>query len=143
MMNSRQEFRISWRTRESLIKYATISLLLLFWAPTNHAFELTGNFWEFAQATFHVDINGASPSGTTDFLFAKSFLDLYQLDVVNTTNLQFDLSSSQLDTYLLVVEILPDQSLGSLVLENDDRSAFSFDSRIQQLLPPRHLLDRC
>jgi hypothetical protein len=26
--------------------------------------------------------------------------------------------------------------LGSLVLENDDRSAFSFDSRIQQLLPP-------
>ena len=63
--------------------------------------------------------------------------------MVNTTNLQFDLSSSQLDTYLLVVEILPDQSLGSLVLENDDRSAFSFDSRIQQLLPPRHLLDRC
>ncbi len=56
--------------------------------------------------------------------------------MVNTTNLQFDLSSSQLDTYLLVVEILPDQSLGSLVLENDDRSAFSFDSRIQQLLPP-------
>jgi hypothetical protein len=46
-----------------------------------------------------------------DFVFNESFLDLYQFDVVNTTNLQFDLSSSQFDTYLLLVEILPDQSL--------------------------------
>ena len=64
-MNSRQEFRISWRTKEPLFKYATSALLFLLWAPTNHAFELTGNFWEFAQATFHVGISGTSPSGTT------------------------------------------------------------------------------
>ncbi|MCH8265366.1 MAG: PPC domain-containing protein, partial [Proteobacteria bacterium] len=73
---------------------------------------------------------------STDFLFAENFLDLYQFDVVNTTNLQFDLSSTQFDTYLRVVEILPDQSLGSLVLENDDRSESSTDSRIRQLLSP-------
>ena len=73
---------------------------------------------------------------STDFLFAESFLDLYQFDVVNTTNLRFDLSSSQLDTYLRVVEILPDQPVGSLVLENDNRSESTTDSRIQQSLPP-------
>ena len=73
---------------------------------------------------------------STDFLFAESFLDLYQFDVVNTTNLRFDLSSSQVDTYLRVVEILPDQSVGSLVLENDNRSESTTDSRIQQSLPP-------
>lgn len=72
----------------------------------------------------------------TDFLFEESFLDLYQFDVVNTANLQFDLSSSQFDTYLRLVEILSDQSLGSLVLENDDRSESSTNSRIQQQMPP-------
>lgn len=71
-----------------------------------------------------------------DFVFQGSFLDLYQFDVVNTTSLRFDLSSSQLDTILLVVEILPDQSLGSIVLENDDRSFATTDSRIQHVLPP-------
>lgn len=29
------------------------------------AFELTGNFWDPAQATYHVGISGSSPSGTT------------------------------------------------------------------------------
>ncbi|MCH2357640.1 MAG: hypothetical protein MK319_13385, partial [Pseudomonadales bacterium] len=48
---------------------------------------------------------------STDFLFAKSFLDLYQFDVVNTTNLKFDMRSSQYENYMLLVEILPDQSL--------------------------------
>ena len=104
-------------------------------SSTTPSFEIFQSIYDAeVQINPNPQIRGSLSS--TDFLFAKSFLDLYQLDVVNTTNLQFDLSSSQLDTYLLVVEILPDQSLGSLVLENDDRSAFSFDSRIQQLLPP-------
>lgn len=104
-------------------------------SSTTPSFEIFQSIYDAeVQINPNPQIRGSLSS--TDFLFAKSFLDLYQFDVVNTTNLQFDLSSSQLDTYLLVVEILPDQSLGSLVLENDDRSAFSFDSRIQQLLPP-------
>ena len=71
-----------------------------------------------------------------DFVFDESFLDLFQFEVVNTTTVQIDLSSSHFDTYLLLVEILPDQSLGNMVLENDNRSPSTTDSRIQQSLPP-------
>lgn len=72
----------------------------------------------------------------SDFLFEEKFLDLYQFDVLNTTNLQFDLSSTQLNPKLFVVQIMPNQFLGSIMLENDNSSLFVTNSRIKQSLPP-------
>ncbi len=107
-------------------------------ASTN---SLTSSFETFTSIYgVEVEIN-PNPKLTgslneSDFLFEEKFLDLYQFDVLNTTNLQFDLSSTQLNPKLFVVQIMPDQALGSIVLENDNSSFFVTNSRITQSLPP-------
>ena len=40
-------------------------LLVLACIPYTHAFELSGNFWESGQASFHVGIDGNAPSGSS------------------------------------------------------------------------------
>ena len=78
-------------------------------------------------------INGGL--GSADFQFEDKFLDLYQFSVQTQTDMRFDLVSDDFDTTLILVEVLPDQSVGSLVLENDD-NMFGTNSRIEHSLPP-------
>lgn len=71
----------------------------------------------------------------SDFKFENKSLDLYQFTVQSQTNLRIDLTSEDFDTNLILVEVLPDQSIGSLVVENDD-NGFGTNSRIDQVLNP-------
>lgn len=76
-------------------------------------------------------------SGTldnSDFSLNNRFIDLYQITLNSTTTLRFELSSNRIDTKLLVVAIEPDQSLGSVQLENDDNGS-STNSVIEHELP--------
>ena len=49
--------------------------------------------------------------------------------------LRIDSSSTLVDTVLILVDVLPDQQLGSVLLENDD-FGFSTNSRIEATLQP-------
>lgn len=69
----------------------------------------------------------------SDFQFENKFLDIYQFEVHAETDLRVDLSSEDFDTRLFLIEILPDQKIGPLVIENDD-TAFGSNSRIDQNL---------
>ena len=71
----------------------------------------------------------------SDFRFEDKFMDIYQFTVKAETDMRFDLISDDFDTVLLLVEVLEDQSLGSLVLVNDD-NIFGTNSRIEYSLPP-------
>lgn len=71
----------------------------------------------------------------SDFKFEGKALDLYQFDVLSSTNLRFDLSSSDFDPTLIVVEIDSSQQLGTIVLENNDGGTGT-NSRIEQTLSP-------
>ena len=69
----------------------------------------------------------------TDFQFENKFLDIYQFAVQAETDLRVDLSSEDFDTRLYLIEILPGQEIGPLLIENDD-NAFGSNSRIDQNL---------
>ncbi|NKB35115.1 MAG: matrixin family metalloprotease [Pseudomonadales bacterium] len=71
----------------------------------------------------------------SDFRFESRFLDLYQFSVQAQTSMRIDLTSNEFDSKLLLVEVLSDQSIGSLVLENDD-NGFGSNSRIEETLQP-------
>lgn len=71
----------------------------------------------------------------SDFRFENKFLDLYQFNVQLKTDLRIDLTSSDFDTKLILVEIQSDQTLGSLSVENDDNGVGT-NSRIEQELTP-------
>ncbi len=47
------------------MRIASLLLLALLSMQSSHAFEASGNFWETAQAVFHVGISGSSPTGGT------------------------------------------------------------------------------
>jgi hypothetical protein len=78
-------------------------------------------------------IKGALRSN--DQKFDNKFIDIYQFEVTETVTLRIELTSSLVDTVLLVVDVLSDQQLGSVFLRNDD-SKFSTDSRIEATLSP-------
>lgn len=78
-------------------------------------------------------IKGALRSN--DQKFDNKFIDIYQFEVTETVTLRIELTSSRVDTVLLVVDVLSDQQLGSVFLRNDD-SKFSTDSRIEATLSP-------
>ncbi|MDD9896189.1 MAG: hypothetical protein OXU24_10460, partial [Gammaproteobacteria bacterium] len=61
--------------------------------------------------------------------------DIYQFTVKAETDMRFDLITDDFDTVLLLVEVIAHQSLGSLVLVNDD-NIFGTNSRIEYSLPP-------
>lgn len=70
-----------------------------------------------------------------DQKFDNKFIDIYQFEVKETVTLRIDLTSSLVDTVLLVVDVLADQQLGSVFLRNDDFE-FSTNSRIEATLSP-------
>lgn len=70
-----------------------------------------------------------------DQKFDNRFIDIYQFEVTETVTLRIDLTSSLVDTVLLVVDVLADQQLGSVFLRNDDFE-FSSNSRIEATLSP-------
>jgi len=78
-------------------------------------------------------IKGALRSN--DQKFDNKSIDIYQFEVTETVTLRIELTSSLVDTVLLVVDVLSDQQLGSIFLRNDD-SKFSTDSRIEATLSP-------
>ncbi|MBT3532122.1 MAG: matrixin family metalloprotease [Gammaproteobacteria bacterium] len=69
-----------------------------------------------------------------DFVFEGKFIDLYQFDVINPTNLRIDLRSSEFDTHLMLVDVLPGNVLGNIFLQNDDVTDGNSDSRLEQTL---------
>jgi hypothetical protein len=69
------------------------ALLVLSWIPSNHGLELSGNFWEFGQATFHVGISGVAPSGSSWNEAFKRALDAWS----NETAFEFSVVDEFLD----------------------------------------------
>lgn len=70
-----------------------------------------------------------------DQKFDNKFIDIYQFEVTETVTLRIELTSSLVDTALMVVDVLSDQQIGSVFLRNDD-SKLSTDSRIEATLSP-------
>jgi hypothetical protein len=70
-----------------------------------------------------------------DFKFEDRFLDIYQISISTEITLKIDLSSNELDTKLLLVQVNPDQSLGELSLENDDNGTGTNSTIAASLLP--------
>ena len=71
---------------------------------------------------------------STDFIFDNRFLDLVQIEVLATSTVKVDLSSSTFDTNLLLVDIVNNE-VGSLALQNDDGGSGT-NSRLETTLSP-------
>ena len=93
--------------------------------------ELESKYGVAVQVNPNPTIDGALT--VSDFQFESKFLDIYQFDVQSETDLRVDLSSEDFDTRLYLIEILPGQEIGPLLIENDD-NAFGSNSRIDQIL---------
>ncbi len=76
----------------------------------------------------------------TDFKLNDRFLDVFQIVIGSETTLKFDLSANGFDTRLLLVQVNPDQSLGELLLENDDNGSGTNSSIQTSLLPGTYWL---
>ncbi|MBL4580238.1 MAG: matrixin family metalloprotease [Gammaproteobacteria bacterium] len=78
------------------------------------------------------NIDGSLSS--TDFKFNDKFLDLVQIEVLTTSTVKVELSSSAFDTSLLLVDIINNE-VGSLALQNDDGGSGT-NSRLDTTLSP-------
>ncbi|PCI79545.1 MAG: hypothetical protein COB20_04485 [SAR86 cluster bacterium] len=78
------------------------------------------------------NISGSLES--TDFEFNNKFLDLVQIEVTTASAVKIDLSSSDFDTSLLLVDIVNNE-VGTLALQNDDGGSGA-NSRIETTLQP-------
>lgn len=77
----------------------------------------------------------ANELALTDSRFEDRYIDVYQFEVSETVELRIDARSSQFDTKLLLVDVLPNQALGNVFIENDDNGGGT-NSTIQSQLEP-------
>lgn len=70
-----------------------------------------------------------------DFVYDGRFVDLYQFEASENVVLRIDLTSDQFDTRLMLVDVLPDGSLGSLFVLDEDGGE-STNARIAQTFGP-------
>jgi hypothetical protein len=117
-------------------------------AEGNYSFAFTANristqrsFTKF-DSRFGVEVE-INPNPTIrgelalgDFALDGKFIDLYQIEVSVTTDLQFDLTSSEVDTELILVRMLPGQEIDPSLFLQDQDSGNLTNSRISQSLTP-------
>lgn len=72
---------------------------------------------------------------TSDSRFDDRYIDIYQFQVAEPVELRIDARSSDFDTKLLLVDILPSQEFGSVYLENDDNGGGTNSTILSQLAP--------
>ena len=72
---------------------------------------------------------------SSDFVFDGRYVDLYQFEASEDVALQIDLTSDWFDTRLMLADVLPDGSLGTLFLLDEDGGE-STNSRISRTFGP-------
>ncbi len=72
----------------------------------------------------------------SDFALDGKFVDLYQIEVGATADLRFDLTSTTVNTVLILTRILPEQELDSTLFLQDDDGGNLNNARINQTLTP-------